>query len=432
MIYEDTLKKLEKSKNLLVEVFGFDKNEIENFWKVFSLPQRIFKAYLTLKKENGEIEIFEVYRVQHNNFLGPYKGGIRYFPEVNEDEVKTLALLMTLKNSLVNLSLGGAKGGVKIDHKNLTEKELENLSREYVRKFYDIVGPDKDIPAPDINTNSKIMDWMIDEYLKISKEKNINLPENYLKASFTGKSIDNGGSEGREEATGKGGEIILEEVVNKLNLEKPLKVAIQGFGNVGFNLAKFLYEKDYTLVALSDSKGGIYSGEGFDPNLIMECKKEKGMIAGCYCRGGVCDSRFGKDITNEKILELDVDILVLAAIENVIHKDNVNNIKAKIILEMANNPITFEADEILNEKGVLVIPDILANSGGVTVSYLEMLQNFENKKWIKEEVFEKLKNYLLNAFNEVWDIKEKYNLNLREANYLISLKRIFEKWKEMI
>jgi glutamate dehydrogenase/leucine dehydrogenase len=422
MIFENTFKKFLEVKELFKNLVGDDKS-VEDLFKILKKPQREIKVHLPLKRDNGEIEIFEGYRIQHNNFLGPYKGGIRYFSEVNEDEIKTLAFLMTIKCSLVNLPLGGAKGGIKVDPKNLSEKELENLSREYVRKIYDFIGPDKDIPAPDINTNSKIMDWMVDEYLKISNSKDIK-----LKATFTGKSIQNNGSEGREEATGKGGEIILERFVKKINLQKPLTVVIQGFGNVGYNLAKFLYQKGYRLVALSDSKGGIYSEEGFNPELVMECKKEKGMISGCYCVGDVCDSSLGRDISNEELLELDVDILVPAALENVITEKNANRVKAKIILEMANNPLTEEVDEILNRKGVVVIPDILANSGGVTVSYFEMLQNLNNEKWNKEKVFEELEKYLSKAFDEVWGIKEKLNIDLRKASYIVALKRIYEKY----
>jgi glutamate dehydrogenase/leucine dehydrogenase len=422
MIFENTFKKFLEVKELFKSLVG-DNKSVGDLFKILEKPQREIKVYLFLKRDNGEIEIFEGYRIQHNNFLGPYKGGIRYFPEVNEDEIKTLSFLMTIKCALVGLPLGGAKGGIKIDPKNLSEKELENLSREYVRKIYDFIGPDKDIPAPDVNTNAKIMDWMTDEYLKISNSKDIK-----LKATFTGKSIENDGSEGREEATGKGGEIILERFIEKMNLQKPLTVAIQGFGNVGYNLAKFLYQKGYKLVALSDSKGGIYSEEGFNPELVMECKKEKGMISGCYCVGSVCDMRLGRDISNEELLELDVDILVPAALENVITEENADRVKAKIILEMANNPLTEEADEILNRKGVVVIPDILANSGGVTVSYFEMLQNLNNEKWSKEKVFEELEKYLSKAFDEVWQIKEKLNIDLRKASFIVALRRIYEKY----
>ncbi len=422
MIFENTFKKFLEVKELFKSLVGDDKS-VENLFKILEKPQREIKVYLPLERDNEEIEIFEGYRIQHNNFLGPYKGGIRYFPEVNEDEIKTLSFLMTIKCALVGLPLGGAKGGIRVDPKNLSEKELENLSREYVRKIYDFIGPDKDIPAPDINTNSKIMDWMTDEYLKISNSKDIK-----LKATFTGKSIQNNGSEGREEATGKGGEIILERFIEKIGFKKPLTVAIQGFGNVGYNLAKFLYQKGYKLVALSDSKGGIYSEEGFNPELVMECKKEKGMIAGCYCVGSVCDSKLGIDISNEELLELDVDILIPAALENVINEKNADKIKAKIILEMANNPLTEEADEILNKKGVIIIPDILANSGGVIVSYFEMLQNLNNEKWSKEKVFEELEKYLSKAFDEVWHMKGKLNIDLRKASYIVALRRIYHRY----
>jgi len=425
MIFENTFKKFLEVKDLFKELVK-DNQGVEELFEILKKPQREIKVYLPLKRDNGEIEVFEGYRIQHNNFLGPYKGGIRYFSEVNDDEIKTLAFLMTIKCALVGLPLGGAKGGIRIDPKSLSEKELENLSREYVRKIYDFIGPDKDVPAPDVNTNAKIMDWMVDEYLKI-----LNSNDKRLKATFTGKSIENDGSEGREEATGKGGEIILERFVKKLKLQKSLRVAIQGFGNVGYNLAKFLYQKGYKIVALSDSKGGIYSEEGFNPELVMECKKEKGMIAGCYCVGSVCDSKLGKDITNEDLLELDVDVLALAALENVVHKDNADKIKAKIILEMANNPLTEEADEILNKRGLIIIPDILANSGGVTVSYFEMLQNLNNEKWSKEKVFEELEKYLSKAFDEVWETKEELNIDLRKASFVLALKRIYEKYKTL-
>ena len=419
-IFENTLKKLEKSKEFLL------KQGIKNVEEVFEIlkrPQRIIKVNIPLKRDNGKLEIYEGYRVQHNNFLGPYKGGIRYYPEVDEDEIKTLALLMTLKCALVNLPLGGAKGGIKIDPKTLSESELERLSREYVRKIYDFIGPDKDVPAPDVNTNAKIMDWMIDEYLKIRGRD-----DSYLRATFTGKSIENYGIEGREEATGKGGEIILELLVKKLNLEKPLRVAIQGFGNVGYNLAKFLFAKGYKIVALSDSKGGIYSEEGFDPELVMKCKQEKGLISGCYCRGSVCDVSFGKDITNEELLELDVDILVPAATENVINQNNADKIKAKVILEMANNPTTEEAEEILNSKNIIIVPDILANAGGVTVSYFEMLQNKSNEKWSKDKVFSELEDYLSQAFEEVWFYFENFKISLRESAITFAIKRISERY----
>lgn len=411
-IYENTLKKIEKIKNLLSTE---EKNFFEEIFEILKHPQRIIKVYIPLKRKSGKLEFYEGYRVQHNNFLGPYKGGIRYFPRVDEDEIKTLSLLMTLKCALVNLPLGGAKGGINIDPKNLSEEEIEQLSRKYVRMIYDFIGPEKDIPAPDVNTDSKIIDWMIDEYLKISGRDDY-----YLRSTFTGKSVENYGIEGREEATGKGGEIILELLVKKLNLKKPLSVAIQGFGNVGYNIAKFLFEKNYKIVAISDSKGGIYSEDGFNPELIMKCKQEKGNISDCYN----INNNLAKNITNEELLETDVDVLIPAAIENVINQDNANKIKAKIILEMANNPITEEGEEILHSKNIIIIPDILANSGGVITSYFEMIQNKKNEKWSKKDVFDKLNEYLTIAFEKIWEISENYKINLRLASLNVAIKRI--------
>lgn len=484
-IYEDVLKRLKETRR----IFKGKEKKFDEVFEVLKEPERIIKVNLPLRRDDGGLEVYEGYRVQHNNFLGPYKGGIRYYPEVDEDEVKTLALLMTLKCSLAGLPLGGGKGGIKVDPKKLSEKELERLSREYVRKIYDFIGPEKDVPAPDVNTNAKIMDWMVDEYIKLAKKdkQRKDLKINYLKATFTGKSVENGGSKGREEATGRGGVIILEEVIKKLKIKKHLRVAIQGFGNVGYHFAKVLYESNkelFKIVALSDSKGGIYSEEGFNPELVMKCKKERGMISGCYCVGDVCNIRgsarsmrqfgvsevsldsspeaaqprlgirqspsagtsLGKrhrdlpefrpriaygDITNEQLLELNVDVLVLAAIEDVIHKDNAKKVKAKIIIEMANRPITSEADEILNKKGVLVIPDILANSGGVIVSYFEMVQNMKNQVWSEKKVFDNLRKHLIEAFNEVWRMKNKFkNIDLRTLAYATTIKRILEKFEK--
>ncbi len=419
-IFDNTLKKLEKAKEILKNLEG---QKVEEVFEILKSPQRVITVTLPLKRDDGKLEFYKGYRIEHNNFLGPYKGGIRYSLYVDEDEIKTLALLMTLKCALIGLPLGGAKGGVNVDPKSLSEGELERLSREYVRKIYDFIGPEKDIPAPDVGTNSKIMDWMVDEYLKISKKKDI-----YLLASFTGKSVQNHGLEGREEATGKGGEIILEFLTKKLNFKEPLKIAVQGFGNVGYNVAKFLFEKGHKIVALSDSKGGIYCQDGFDPTLVMKWKEERGSISD-YLKENINDSKSKIKITNEEILELEVDVLIPAAIENVINQDNANKIKAKIILEMANNPTTNEAQKILESRKIIVIPDILANSGGVVASYFEMLQNIKNEKWTKGRVFSELKDYLFKAFEEVWYYFEKFNLSLRDSAFTIALKRISQAYQ---
>ncbi|OGE31444.1 hypothetical protein A3C59_02275 [Candidatus Daviesbacteria bacterium RIFCSPHIGHO2_02_FULL_36_13] len=382
-------------------------------------PQRTIQLNFPIILDNGKVEIIRGYRVQYNNFLGPYKGGLRFHPNVDMDEVKALALWMMIKNALINVPFGGGKGGLEIDPKNLSEKELEKISKGFAKALAPNIGPLIDVPAPDVNTNSKIMDWMVEE---------LNGRENYL-ASFTGKSIENGGSLGREEATGLGGVIVLEKLIEKLGFKKPLTVAIQGFGNVGSNIAKILDTRGFKVVAVSDVKGGIYNAgrEGFNIDLVRECKLEKGLLAGCYCIGSVCDSAKKVDdgiISNEDLLELDVDILIPAAMENVITSKNAKNIKAKIVFEMANGPVSSEADGILNQKGILIVPDVLANSGGVTVSYFEWYQNIYKEKWDLKKVNSKLKEKMEKAFEEVWKISKDKKVDLRTAAYILALQRL--------
>lgn len=389
-----------------------------------STPQNIIEVELPLKRDFGKVETFKGYRIQYNNWLGPYKGGLRYHQDVDMDEVKTLAFLMMVKNALVDVPFGGGKGGIQVDPKSLSEGELERLTREFARKLASHIGPTKDVPAPDVNTNSKIMDWFEDEYSKVVGKE--------TPAVVTGKSIENSGSAGREEATGLGGFYVLEELVKKLNLRKPLTTAIGGFGNVGSHFAQLLFKNGYQVVGLSDSKGAIYDGtnQGFNIPLVKKCKEEKGLLAGCYCLGSVCDLAKKHEnglITNDKLLELPVDILIPAALENVITKDNAKNIKAKIVFEMANGPITKEADEILNEKGILVVPDVLNNAGGVIVSYFEWYQNMNGQRWDLERVRSKLKQSLVKAFDEVWKIHEDKKIDLRTAGYIKALKRLVDK-----
>ncbi len=368
------------------------------------------------------------HRVQHNNTLGPYKGGLRYHPNVTVDEMKALSLLMTIKNAVIDVPFGGGKGGIAINPKTLTEIELEELTREFTRQLTPFIGPKTDIPAPDVNTNSKVMGWIEDEYSKA-----VSFPS---PAVVTGKDVLKGGSEGRTEATGYGGVYSLLTLLKKIN-KKPedLTVAVQGFGNVGQFLIEELQKSGFKIVAVSDSKGGIFIPGGVPDSLLLStCKKEKGLIAGCYCVGSVCDMSNkdqvqGKDITPAELLELDVDILVPAAFENVIHVENAENIKASIILEMANGPLTSEADEILNKNGKLIVPDILANSGGVAVSYFEWYQNLNNEKWSKDEVLQKLKIKMEHATDLVFDTHEKYAVSLRQAAFIVALQRI-QKGKE--
>jgi glutamate dehydrogenase/leucine dehydrogenase len=388
-------------------------------------PEKIIHVHLPLRKDNGDVVTFQGYRVQHNSHKGPYKGGIRFHPEVNLDEVKALSFWMTMKTALIKVPFGGGKGGIAIDPKTLTEAELERLTRLFTKRLTHAIGPDKDIPAPDVNTNAKIMQWIADEYSRNVGKK--------TPAVVTGKPIGKGGSQGRTEATGLGGAFVLRDVVKRMGLEpKNLTVAVQGFGNVGYYIAYYLQESGFKVVALSDSKGGIYIPTGVAAvEQVEKCKEEKGFLAGCYCVGSVCDIRFkkhvnGKDITPQELLTLPVDIVIPAALDTVITEKNAEKIQAKIILEMANGPTTTQADEILKRKNVLVIPDILANAGGVAVSYYEWYQNLHNESWTKEEVFKKLKRKMLNATDTVWKTMDEYKTTMRNAAYIAALKQ-FEK-----
>ncbi len=393
-------------------------------------PDNVTQVEIPVKMDSGNLQTFKGYRIQHNNIMGPYKGGLRYHPEVSMSEVKALSFWMTMKNAVIDIPFGGGKGGIIVDPKTLSENELENLTREFTRKLFDIIGPHKDVPAPDVNTNPKIMSWIVDEYKSISKSEHAH-------AVVTGKPVENGGSLGRTEATGLGGAYALLEILRRMKINpKGLTVAVQGFGNVGKFVASFLQKEGLKIVALSDSKGAIYIPDGIpDISKVMACKEEKGLIAQCYCIGSVCDIRNrgklgGEEISPAKILELPVDILIPAALENVINGANASKIKAKFLLEMANGPTTLEADEVLEKRGATIIPDILSNSGGVAVSYFEWYQNIYNKKWTKEDVFEKLKTKMEKAAGKVFDAMQKHKVSLREAAYIVAIEKISENWKK--
>ncbi len=379
---------------------GVNKTIVEQL----KVPQRIVEVNFPVEMDDGSQQIFKGFRVQHNNFRGPYKGGIRFHPQVSLDEVMSLAFCMSFKTAVIDVPFGGGKGGVIVDPKKLSETELEKLSRAYAKAISPVIGPNLDVPAPDVNTNSKIMAWMVEE---------VGNP-----ATFTGKPIEKGGSEGRTEATGLGGVYALLGVLDKLG-KKPedLTVAIQGFGNVGSFTAKFLVEHGFKIVALSDSKGGVVIKDGIkNIDEIEKGKEEKGSLQQAL--------ESSQKISSEQLLELDVDILVPAALENVITLDNAQNIKTKIILEMANGPISKEADKILEQNGVVVIPDILANSGGVAVSYFEWYQNMNNEHWTKEEVFKKLKEKMEQSVEDVWSVRQTENVPLRESAYILALQRL--------
>jgi glutamate dehydrogenase/leucine dehydrogenase len=380
-------------------------------------PKRLIKFQIPVKMDDGKTRIFWGFRSQHNNALGPYKGGIRFHPEVSEDEIKALSMLMTWKCSLAGIPFGGGKGGVIVDPKKLSKRELEELSRGYVREIFPLIGPDLDVPAPDVNTNPQIMAWMTDEYSKLAGKDS--------PAAFTGKPLENFGLTGRSEATGYGGVVILKKLAEVFNL-KPEKttLAIQGFGNVGSNFALFAYQAGFKILALSEFDGGVYVEKGLDPEATLKCRDQKGKISGCYCVASVCDLSLGKGISNEELLEMPVDILVPAAVENVITKENAPKIRAKYIIEMANGPVTAEAEEILEKRGIISVPDILANSGGVVASYFEWLQGKKRKLWGKERVFKELAKILEKAFQKVWDLAKKDKMNLRRAAEILAVERV--------
>jgi glutamate dehydrogenase (NADP+) len=391
-------------------------------------PQREIHVNVPVVMDDGSLKIFPGYRVQYNNARGPFKGGIRYHPQVDLDEVKALAFWMVMKNALVDIPYGGAKGGVAVDPKTLSAGELERLTRAYTRAIAPDIGPYVDIPGPDVNTNETIMTWMAEEYISNLKSQTPMSKEEKEKlwAVTTGKSLDHGGSEGRHSATAQGAWYVFSAFAEKLNITKKSTIAIQGFGNAGYYFAKQLHDHGYKVVAVSDSKGAVYVPEGLDPDATMKCKEEKGTVAGCYCKGSVCDVRFGKPIPSEKIFSLPVDILIPSALENAIHKDNAKDIAAKIIFELANGPTTPEADEILAKKGVTVVPDILTNAGGVTVSYFEWEQNLHGLHWSEKEVNKKLKLKMERAAAVVWDTSQKLNTTFRTAAFAVALERILQ------
>jgi glutamate dehydrogenase/leucine dehydrogenase len=371
-------------------------------------PKRIIQVNFPVKMDSGKTKRFNGYRVQYNDARGPTKGGIRFHPKVDLGEVKSLAFWMALKCSVVGIPYGGAKGGVEVDPKSLSTKELEMLSRAYIKSIHENVGPTKDVPAPDVYTTPQIMAWMLDEYEKIKGEHSPGL--------ITGKPLELGGSQGRGFSTSQGGAIVLREYMKMKGFEpENTTVAIQGFGNAGSFMAKILHEWGYKVVAVSDSKSGLYNEHGLNIPAILEHKKKTDSLAGFSN---------AKQITNPELLELNVDVLVPAALENQITKENADKIRAKVIVELANGPISPEADTLLEKKNIPVWPDILANAGGVTVSYFEWVQNLYGYYWTEEEVLEKLEKIMVNSFKEVYETAEKYKTTFRNGAYILAINRI--------
>lgn len=383
-------------------------------------PERVIEVSIPLKRK-GITELYRGYRIQHSSALGPYKGGLRYHPDVSMDEARILASLMTWKCAVAGIPFGGGKGGIAVDPSTLSDRELETLTRAFVRRLSYSIGPEKDIPAPDVNTSPKIMAWVKDEYEKIVGRRSPGV--------VTGKSIEDGGSEGREEATGEGGAIVLKHIIKNAKLSiKNLRVAIQGFGNVGSHLALALERMGAKIVAVSDRDGAIYHPEGLKIHDTMNSVHWEGkkLTQTCHCAPSGCKLGDCHRTTNNELLELDVDVLVPAAIDNQITKDNAKKIKAKFVLEMANNPTTPEADKILNSRDITVVPDILANAGGVTVSYFEWFQNQHRQKWSKTKVLSELDRYMTKASDQVLRIAKKYNTSLRTGAYIMALQRALE------
>ena len=386
------------------------KNFGGEFIKKLRQPNRDIRISIPVKMDDGSVKIFEGYRVEYNNTLGPYKGGIRYHPDTEISEVKALAFWMALKCAVAGIPMGGGKGGITVTPKDLSKGELEQLSRGWVRGLADVLGPHKDVPAPDVNTTPEIMAWMADEFEKITGDK--------TGATFTGKPIENGGSEGRGPATGLGGFYVFNSLRTHMNLPEKCNIAVQGFGNVGNNAAKIFIEHGHKIIAISDSKGGIYNENGLDIEKLTKHKQDTGSLSGFMN---------SKNITNEELLELSCDLLIPAAFENVITDKNADKIGAKAIMELANGPLTPEADEILFKKDIPVVPDILANSGGVTVSYFEWEQNLKNEHWGEKEVFAKLRSMIEDAAGKILQKSKESKTSLRMGAFILALERIKEK-----
>ncbi|WP_101846698.1 Glu/Leu/Phe/Val dehydrogenase [Halobacillus sp. Marseille-P3879] len=380
----------------------------DNIYEILKKPMRLFEVSLPVRMDNGEVQNFTGYRCQHIDILGPTKGGIRFHPAVTVDEVKALSIWMSLKSAILDLPLGGGKGGVIVEPGELSDRELEILSRTYIRKITPIIGPEKDIPAPDVNTTPEMMGWMIDEFDQL---RGYNIP-----GMITGKPIIIGGSLGRLEATGRGVVLTIQEAAKVLEIDlSKATAAIQGFGNVGSMTAKFLDELGVKILAVTDAKGGIYKKDGLNiPELIKFV--QEGNHASEYSEA--------ESISNEEMFGLEVDILIPAAIENQITKDTAPTIKAKILAEAANGPTTPEGDAILEEKDIFVIPDILCNAGGVTVSYFEWVQNSMNYYWSEKEINQKLEEHMVFGFESIIKMRDKEKCRMRQAAYMVGVNHI--------
>ncbi|HWI49337.1 MAG TPA: Glu/Leu/Phe/Val dehydrogenase [Rummeliibacillus sp.] len=388
-----------------LQKLGYD----EAMYELLKEPLRMLEVRIPVKMDDGSVKVFTGYRAQHNDAVGPTKGGVRFHPQVSEEEVKALSMWMTLKAGIVDLPYGGGKGGVICDPRQMSMGEVERLSRGYVRATSQIVGPTKDIPAPDVFTNSQIMAWMMDEYSRIDE---FNSP-----GFITGKPIVLGGSQGRDRATAQGVTIIIEEAAKRRNIDiKGARVVIQGFGNAGSFLAKFMNDLGAKVIGISDAYGALHDQDGLDIDYLLDRRDSFGTVT----------TLFENTISNQELLELDCDILVPAAIENQITAENAHNIRAKIVVEAANGPTTSEATKILYDRGILLVPDVLASAGGVTVSYFEWVQNNQGYYWSEEEVNEKLLKKMVVAFDNVYNVATTRNMDMRLAAYMVGVRKTAE------
>jgi glutamate dehydrogenase (NAD(P)+) len=397
------------------EIMGLD----DNVRQLLRIPVREIRVHMPVRMDDGSVKVFEGFRVQYNDARGPTKGGIRFHPDETIDTVRALAAWMTWKCALVDIPLGGGKGGVICDTKNMSDGELERLSRAYVESIWQFIGPEQDIPAPDVYTSPKVMAWMMDEYSRIAGRTQFGV--------VTGKPVCIGGSPGREDATARGGMFVVREAARELGLDlSKATVAVQGYGNAGYFAAKLMVELfGSKVVAVSDTKGGACNLHGLDPDAVALHKGTTSTVAGCAG---------SEEISSDDIMTSDVDILIPAALENVLTTENAGQVKAKIVAELANGPTTPEADRILYENGVHVLPDFLCNAGGVTVSYFEMVQNMSLSCWDEKEVYEKLDRVMTKAYAAVLQTSRKYEVNMRKAAYIVAIERVLEamQWRGWI
>ncbi|WP_201713343.1 Glu/Leu/Phe/Val family dehydrogenase [Rossellomorea arthrocnemi] len=401
----DVLKSTQTVIHLALDKLGYS----EEVYELLKEPIRMLTVKIPVRMDDGKVKVFTGYRAQHNDAVGPTKGGIRFHPNVSEKEVKALSIWMSLKCGIVDLPYGGGKGGIICDPRDMSFRELERLSRGYVRAISQIVGPSKDIPAPDVFTNSQIMAWMMDEYSRIDE---YNSP-----GFITGKPLVLGGSHGRETATAKGVTICIHEAAKKKGIKlEGARVVVQGFGNAGSFLAKFMHDAGAKVIGISDAYGGLHDENGLDIDYLLDRRDSFGTVT----------KLFNNTISNEELLELDCDILVPAAIENQITDKNAHNIRASIVVEAANGPTTLDATKILTERGILLVPDVLASSGGVTVSYFEWVQNNQGYYWTEEEVEEKLEKILVSSFNNVYETSQTRRVDMRLAAYMVGVRKMAE------